>query len=307
MICPVALSKDNQLVWAADALRGDNYFCPVCSERVIPRLGEIRRPHFAHFVDNSSCASETLLHVIAKRQISEAFKTAVEGAKPYRVSWPCVECHLIHHGDLAKPARTISVEKRFHGVRPDLLIEHGAGEPVAAIEVVVAHSPERETTGVYSTHGLPVLITRPTYDELLSYRSHLGHVEAFNAPCKARHCERCDARMRHMELRRWDGYRCYNCGLPMSILEMIDLAGGIGESRLPIQVIGFARTREIKIAKRYSRTMRESYPVHICRRCNRCQGDHYTRPAMWATEEDYSVVLYYWNCLKCDVWKPTNA
>lgn len=49
-----AISKDRVRVHAEDAIKGEDYFCPVCGNKVIPRQGEFNAWHFAH--QASSCS-----------------------------------------------------------------------------------------------------------------------------------------------------------------------------------------------------------------------------------------------------------
>ena len=43
-----ALTADHHRVHALDAEKGQEYYCPVCGNQVIPRQGEVNSWHFAH-------------------------------------------------------------------------------------------------------------------------------------------------------------------------------------------------------------------------------------------------------------------
>ena len=43
-----ALTADHHRVHALDAEKGQEYYCPVCGNQVIPRQGEVNSCHFAH-------------------------------------------------------------------------------------------------------------------------------------------------------------------------------------------------------------------------------------------------------------------
>ena len=43
-----ALTADHHRVHAFDAEKGQEYYCPVCGNQVIPRQGEVNSWHFAH-------------------------------------------------------------------------------------------------------------------------------------------------------------------------------------------------------------------------------------------------------------------
>lgn len=43
-----ALTADHHRIHAFDAEKGQEYYCPVCGNQVIPRQGEVNSWHFAH-------------------------------------------------------------------------------------------------------------------------------------------------------------------------------------------------------------------------------------------------------------------
>lgn len=50
-----ALTADHHRVHAFDAEKGQEYYCPVCGNQVIPRQGEVNSWHFAHV---TSCVDD---------------------------------------------------------------------------------------------------------------------------------------------------------------------------------------------------------------------------------------------------------
>lgn len=68
---PYSFDDQGNLVAARRAAKGDSYYCPGCQGRVILKRGDVREAHFAHSSD-VNCASETALHKIAKRLISDS-------------------------------------------------------------------------------------------------------------------------------------------------------------------------------------------------------------------------------------------
>ena len=49
-----AINKENRRIHAEDACKSEEYFCPACGEKVIPKQGEFNAWHFAH--QASSCS-----------------------------------------------------------------------------------------------------------------------------------------------------------------------------------------------------------------------------------------------------------
>lgn len=44
----VARDTEGTLIWADEANKQTDYFCPVCSGKLILRAGEVNAHHFAH-------------------------------------------------------------------------------------------------------------------------------------------------------------------------------------------------------------------------------------------------------------------
>ena len=306
LICPAALSGE-EIVWAPQAQRGIQYSCPSCFAPVVPRQGAIRRHHFAHLSGAINCSTESQLHALCKRLISGGFEAALKERRSYELDWRCSECHVQHRGNLTKQGRRILIEPSFHGVRPDPLVEDEAGRAVAAVEVVVTHSPDPKTLAVYARQHLPVLVTGIANDDIALLSQRLGTVEAINSGCRAPRCSRCKNRMHFVELQQWEGYHCYNCNEAMSIFQAIDVTAGLMTPRLPRTAIRVAQDRGGKIEVRYSKTAGARYPMHVCGRCNYGQGDHYSRPVMWADSDAYEVASSFWVCGDCDRWQVADA
>ena len=43
-----AKDKNGNIVYIDEAVKGEEYFCPICEKRVIQKLGDVREHHFAH-------------------------------------------------------------------------------------------------------------------------------------------------------------------------------------------------------------------------------------------------------------------
>ena len=53
-----------------------SYRCMGCDAEMIAKIGEKKKPHFAHKGNGENCSSETYLHKLAKRLIREKFETS---------------------------------------------------------------------------------------------------------------------------------------------------------------------------------------------------------------------------------------
>ncbi len=76
------------------ATKGDKYICPDCKRNVIFRKGKIKRPHFAHKVENMKCnyyekPSESAIHKEAKFLM----KRILDNKTPIRFKRSCKNCY----------------------------------------------------------------------------------------------------------------------------------------------------------------------------------------------------------------------
>ncbi|TKD71886.1 competence protein CoiA [Pseudalkalibacillus hwajinpoensis] len=123
-----ALLKDGTLFNLADSthvlkdlrkLRSLDYFCPVCKERVIMKLGEKRVWHFAHYVSGiclSHWEPESNYHLSGKRQLYEWLKKDDPEVK--------LEYYLNsskQRPDLLIPSRRIAIEYQCSSIDDRLL------------------------------------------------------------------------------------------------------------------------------------------------------------------------------------------
>ncbi len=77
-----ALDEDGKLVCIDNVKRVDKdlhvYKCLSCGSKMIARLGEKNRPHFAHVSNEDFCNGETYLHRLSKRAIKKRFDSEKE-------------------------------------------------------------------------------------------------------------------------------------------------------------------------------------------------------------------------------------
>jgi len=85
----------------------------------------------------------------------------------------------------------------------------------------VTHSPEQEAIEAYKRLKLPVLLVKPEWEDLEKLKSGLGLVEAWQAPCKAKHCPKCGKPMEEVVVGAVEGARCYKCGQLVPVFRLI--------------------------------------------------------------------------------------
>lgn len=150
-----AYDKDKNIVYIADAKKGNDYFCPSCQKRfVVKNSGKKGRgsrcPHFAHPA-HSEC-HESELHTIFKQKAIEMLKKQLE-VHVFPVVINNKRGNLL--GDVSR------IEGEFFlGIgnpRPDIALVNHDGNCIAALEIVVTHKPEDATIEYYNKNDIVCL------------------------------------------------------------------------------------------------------------------------------------------------------
>jgi len=274
ILYPYALDKVHSIVKAVDAPRSDIYSCMNCGERMVLRRGEIKRPYFAHHTENPNCSPETVLHKMAKDNIKAGIDAALSSGFKYPFTWRCHVCNQEHVGDLALSPRDVNIEVSLDGVRPDILLSSMEGKPMAAIEVVVSHSPDQDAIEAYKRLKLPVLMVKPGWEDLKDLKSGLAVFETLNVPCRALKCPKCHQILHKIKASSMYGHRCWKCHNKISVLWFDSMdpwpSWSTQESKISI-----ARKVGIELKWMYSKAETRKYIAHFCPSCGVIQGDAY--------------------------------
>lgn len=133
------------------------YYCLGCGKEFIPRLGKVRRKHFAHKVqlDLSECSLESYLHHTAKILLYNSIKEKIANNDTlylnYLVENHCAVCHYPEEGNnncflsttdkkynLLTHFNTVQLENRADTFIPDILLMSKDGNRIF-IEIAVTH------------------------------------------------------------------------------------------------------------------------------------------------------------------------
>jgi hypothetical protein len=162
-----------QLAWARDAggrkVRASRlapadrhgrapFTCLGCGEELIPHLGRIRTPHFAHR-PGSTCpltAPETALHLDAKERLLALCEDAFAGRRRVRALARCPGCRRPTPVDLSAMGDSAEAEGAVGPLRADVLVRSG-GRPALAIEILVTHAVEPEKEAALGAAGVPAV------------------------------------------------------------------------------------------------------------------------------------------------------
>lgn len=286
---PYAHNDVFDLVSASTAEKSLKYSCIGCGNPMHLKAdgSKKRKKHFAHAINVSNCAGETVLHETAKLLIKESLSAAISNGLEYSFYWQCNVCSDKHFGNLAKLKPEILLEKEIYGKRPDILLVTPK-KPIIAIEVVVSHFPEEDALNTYLTNKLHVIIFHPSWDSIHELTKGLPEIEFPNAPCSTPKCPNCK-----IPLSKYDigiihqGYKCDRCSADMKLLVATESCCDQWFILEGPSFTSFAKKHGIKL-----------HPTvgHICPSCNLRQY-LYLRFDKSCNE---SYVAEYSRCHRCD-------
>jgi hypothetical protein len=132
------------------------FTCVGCGEPLVPHLGKVRVPHFAH-VPGSRCpltAPESALHLDAKERLLSLCRDAFDGVRRVVVVARCPACRRAQPIDLAARGDAAVDEGAVGPLRADVLVTRG-GRPALALEVKVTHAVEPEKEAALAASEVP--------------------------------------------------------------------------------------------------------------------------------------------------------
>jgi len=130
--------------------------CVGCGEELVPHLGAVRAPHFAH-LPGSRCplaSPETVLHLDAKERLLALCADAFSGARRVTFRARCPACRRPAPRDLGALGDAAASEGAVGTLRADVLVTR-AGAPALALEVRVAHAVPPEKEAALAAAALP--------------------------------------------------------------------------------------------------------------------------------------------------------
>src|SRR5512142_1010074 len=134
------------------------FTCLGCGEELIPHLGRIRTPHFAHRA-GSTCpltAPESALHLDAKERLLALCADAFAGRRRLVALARCPACRRVQPVDVAALGDRAVDEGAVGALRADVLVLAG-DRPAFAFEVKVTHAVEPEKEAALAAAGVPAV------------------------------------------------------------------------------------------------------------------------------------------------------
>jgi len=123
----VANDQHGNLIKAKDAIKGIDFYCPICKTVLILRKSGktgkgTKRPHFAHRTLSPNCTPESALHFSFKNLLTQKIERHISTKTPLHISWICEFCGIDHSGDLLKKVQAVKMEHNLIVCQPDLAL-----------------------------------------------------------------------------------------------------------------------------------------------------------------------------------------
>ncbi len=163
-----ALDNDGKSICISDLNEKNRKYsefrCICCGDKLIPRLGEIKKHHFAH-KSELNCSYETYLHKLGKIMFMNEYQYCLNNNSPFWIDYVeenyCVSCHD-NYGrqcfldsqtkkfDLTKTHKIILMEQKNGDFIPDLTLKSSKQENDIFVEIAVTHKSEHKklTSGI---------------------------------------------------------------------------------------------------------------------------------------------------------------
>lgn len=270
----IAEDLNRKLIQAHVANKDNSYFCPFCKQELILRKGIKKRAHFAHKALSPNCSPETALHYIFKIKLFEKIRLAIVKGEFLKIQWQCSNCHEVHSGNLLKKVSQVALEYDLDFCRPDIALLDNENKVIAAIEIIVTHSPEAKVLDFYKENDIVYVSYNLKSDEDCN-RLEDDVLKPDNVDlCVNPKCPHCGKRMVKKQLLIIDA-KCWKCNSFMKVAALTSRSGYIRLSDFSESDIKTANQKGCFLKPQYSNVVKERYVANTCKKCMKFIGDHY--------------------------------
>lgn len=154
-----AFDGRGQPIAIEQAERGQEYMCPLCGGKMIPRLGEIKQYHYAH-EEEADCPPETVAQIAATRWIGQRLEHCLKRHQVVWITWPCRLCELPHSIDLLDGVTQVAERYTWQDWTLDLALLDANGAPRAMITL---GTPEPAALRACASAGITALSVPPAH------------------------------------------------------------------------------------------------------------------------------------------------
>jgi len=276
---PYGFNDEGNLISSESAIRGVNYYCPECRERLVHRAGEVNIKHFSH-PSGTNCTSESILHKIAKHLISEAVAQNAKGLAIIKLESYCESCGLVFDTEIPKGTFT-HAEKEVY-ISPyvcDVVAYRPNSEPLG-LEVFHTHKVGKEKRNNLSIYWLEVMAEKAIQNPYYWQPTQSRLKPTLCTTCKA-YCKRVQSIADKWNIPRelYSPIQRKNISLYIAAVETCFKC----KEEIPVfwwQGVPFCQTEPPEpkpktIKFRNSKQWGGTYWANTCANCNMIQGDNH--------------------------------
>ena len=275
-----ALNNGGDLIHIDKAEKGNAYYCPSCKgEFILRQSGNTgkgsKRPHFAHNELSQNCTAESVLHLSFKKKLYNLLEDHLSEKKELTIRWSCSDCSEHQAGNLLAITTSVREEHNLKVCQPDIALLDANDNVIAAIEIVVTHSPEEEVLQFYRDNGITLIQIDLSSDEDLENIEKL-----ISSPSIVDICfnPTCSNNNRYSIVRNIVAYagRCGRCHSPIERYA-VEIISAFGKWRTfnftddEIHLVKYNRNN-IKVLTDSSKN--EKYPASTCNNCKRLRAKY---------------------------------
>lgn len=270
-----ALNTEGDLIHIDDAKKGNQFYCPDCEgEFNLKKNGKTgkgsKRPHFAHYDLTSNCTAEGVLHYSFKKELCNLLEKHLSEKHDLNIRWNCPECSDQHEGNLLANATSVREEHNLTVCQPDIALLDVNNKVIAAIEVVVTHSPEEKALKFYRDNDIILIQINLSSDEDLKNIEELISAPSIVDYC---HSPNCSNSENYSVDRRPLSYtdKCGKCYSPIEryAIEINSVLGSWHSLDFKEDEIEFVKSKRRNIKVNTNASTNEKYPISDCMNCKR--------------------------------------
>jgi len=314
--------SSGSLVFAKDAEKGLDYFCPLCNtEFILRKSGNTgkgsKRPHFAHKNLTVNCTPETVLHYLFKTQAYELIRKHILQNEALNFNWMCKYCEEKHSGNLLKKAKNVKLEYNLGSCLPDIALFDENDKVYAVIEVVVTHAPEESTLKFYKENKIILIKLNIVNESQLENVNEKLTYPDFVDFCINPRCKKCGDYLLKKRMIIIEA-KCYRCEKDIKIAGIDSQNDGVirkinshlTPSDFNEMEIDFARSKKVNLVLNFSKTAGMKYLANSCKECKAFMGDFHSFEEYYAPAEygdlksqKYDIGFVCRNCPEVDIFK----
>lgn len=153
-----ALDMEGKAIHISQAARGTAYRCPLCRGRMIARMGDVVRYHFAHEV-LAACPPEQVARLAAQRWLVQHIAESLARRQAIIGTWHCPLCQHEHTANLLADIAAVRQDVPLGEYAADVALLDANG---TARTVIALHHPAPEEIAQLTHQGITTIVIDPT-------------------------------------------------------------------------------------------------------------------------------------------------